>query len=177
MTMYSYSSLLILIFVLLSVTTAHEDSIRLANVRTLRYPQMVHRDVDTSILARDSSALEVSAVPIKNVIERNPETTVNADQCYEKNKNICAEFIIGTNTVSQQIRIDDNGCTPIQNAADITAINVFDCWCGIWNAASDTACNNGDDERVDQFNNCAGLKTRKERGWKWTPTHVSCFRL
>ncbi|CAO2650679.1 Nn.00g019710.m01.CDS01 [Neocucurbitaria sp. VM-36] len=98
------------------------------------------------------------------------------DECHAKDRNICAELIVGTNTVNQQIHLHDSGCTPIKNAVDVTAINVFDCSCGIWNAADETACNNGDDKVVDQLSNCAGLKTAKERGWKYTPTHISCYR-
>jgi hypothetical protein len=39
-----------------------------------------------------------------------------------------------------------------------------------------TACNNGLDERVDQFDACTGLVEGKGR-WNLVPTHVSCFRL
>jgi hypothetical protein len=38
------------------------------------------------------------------------------------------------------------------------------------------ACNNGYDEKVDQFNACTGMVEGKDR-WKLVPTHVSCFRL
>jgi hypothetical protein len=34
--------------------------------------------------------------------------------------------------VHQQFRTDDSGCTPVWDPATITAINVFDCWCGLW---------------------------------------------
>jgi hypothetical protein len=44
-------------------------------------------------------------------------------------------------------------------------------------AQSTAGCNNGDDEVVDQIDRCTGLVDGKTKGWKYKPTHVSCFRL
>ncbi len=51
------------------------------------------------------------------------------DQCYDEDPNICADILSGGNVV-QQIHINDNGCTPLNG--DITGINVYNCWCGLW---------------------------------------------
>jgi hypothetical protein len=34
--------------------------------------------------------------------------------------------------VHQQFRTNDNGCASVWDQETITAINVFDCWCGLW---------------------------------------------
>lgn len=125
--------LLLPLFALHAVTAAYEDSTRVGNTRTPRYPPTVRpRDMAINIFPRSSNTLGSSTESFKNVIKRGPESTIATDKCHDQDRNICAEFIVGSNTVNQQIRLNDNGCTPIRNATDIIAINVFDCWCGLW---------------------------------------------
>ncbi|KAF1841090.1 uncharacterized protein K460DRAFT_198483 [Cucurbitaria berberidis CBS 394.84] len=165
------ASPLIAALTLLQDAASHESSTGIGNRRMLHYPEAARpRDGSIRVFSGDSDDDRSDAA---DHVLKLPNAT---DECHAKDRNICAELIIGKDSVNQQIRIDDNGCTAIKNAADVTAIKVFDCWCGLWNAADETACNNGDDEVVDELSNCAGLKTRKDRGWKLTPTHISCFR-
>lgn len=52
------------------------------------------------------------------------------DQCQSRG-DVCAEFMIG-DKVSQQLMEYDPGCSRVKNMDQITAINVYDCICGLW---------------------------------------------
>ena len=52
------------------------------------------------------------------------------DQCHSRG-DVCAEFMIGAK-VSQQLMEYDPGCSRVKNMDQITAINVYDCICGLW---------------------------------------------
>jgi hypothetical protein len=136
----------------------------------------------------------------------------HSTKCSAPSNDICASFVYPNGTVSQDIRIDDAGCTEVVDPKKVSGIRVYDCWCGLWrfvtsfssmllkahhvlrrgnaltsskrlhtrlmqmcSASSTAACNNGDDERVAQYNSCAGEMNGGD--WNGRLTHVSCFRL
>ncbi|KAH7414539.1 hypothetical protein DE146DRAFT_38765 [Phaeosphaeria sp. MPI-PUGE-AT-0046c] len=142
-------------------------------------------------------------------------TLSSAAKCSAPSNDICASFVYANGTVSQNIHINDAGCTEVVDPKVISGIRVYDCWCGLWrlvnlsliligdesmsrlgglgihwlcpgkqdqtrliedrSASSTAACNNGNDERVAQYNACAGEVDG--RTWNGKVTHVSCFRL
>jgi hypothetical protein len=55
-----------------------------------------------------------------------------AAKCGAPTDNICASFVFANGTVSQDILLNDGGCTEVANSNIITAIEVYDCWCGLW---------------------------------------------
>jgi len=55
-----------------------------------------------------------------------------AAKCGAPNDNVCAQFVFANGTVSQDILIDDGGCTELRNGNMISGVKVYDCWCGIW---------------------------------------------
>ncbi|KAH8727695.1 hypothetical protein GQ44DRAFT_610999 [Phaeosphaeriaceae sp. PMI808] len=110
-----------------------------------------------------------------NFTNASPLTTAAAT-CNAPAADVCAQFINADGSVSQDIRIEDGGCTEVKNSSLVAGIRVFDCWCGLWNAQSTGACNNGNDEVVDRIETCTGLVQRSGR-WNLPPTHVSCFRV
>jgi hypothetical protein len=73
--------------------------------------------------------LSVATAHPRDFTPRSPD--VFADPNCKAHGEICAEFMVG-DKVHQQFRTDDSGCTPVWDPAIITAINVFDCWCGLW---------------------------------------------
>lgn len=55
-----------------------------------------------------------------------------AAKCGAPSDNVCAQFVYANGTVSQDILINDSGCTIIRDGNNISGIKVYDCWCGIW---------------------------------------------
>ncbi|KAH6085244.1 hypothetical protein HBI65_193020 [Parastagonospora nodorum] len=101
-------------------------------------------------------------------------TPIALATCAAPNDSICAQFLFANGTVSQDIHINDGGCTDVLNSGSIAGIKVYDCWCGLWNAQDAGACNNGYDEDVAKIERCTGWVDGGK--WKLRATHVSCYR-
>jgi hypothetical protein len=61
-----------------------------------------------------------------------PLVPLVAAKCGAPADNVCAQFVFADGTVSQDILINDSGCTEIANSNTISGIKVYDCWCGLW---------------------------------------------
>jgi hypothetical protein len=59
-------------------------------------------------------------------------STLTTAACSAPSDNICAQFHFANGTVSQDVHLDDGGCTIVADASLVAGINVFDCWCGLW---------------------------------------------
>lgn len=57
---------------------------------------------------------------------------INSATCGAPADSICASFLFANGTVSQDIHINDGGCTDVRNSGAVAGIKVYDCWCGLW---------------------------------------------
>ncbi|KAF2032521.1 hypothetical protein EK21DRAFT_109901 [Setomelanomma holmii] len=112
----------------------------------------------------------------KSGVRRDPIQSREAATCGAPSDDVCAHFVYGNGTISQTILITDGGCTEVINPSAVSGIKVYDCQCNMWNAQSTAGCNNGNDETVDLISPCTGYVDRRQKGWQWDPTHVSCYR-
>ncbi|KAH7096063.1 hypothetical protein FB567DRAFT_587339 [Paraphoma chrysanthemicola] len=120
--------------------------------------------------------ISIVCVSILQIVTANPILSRTAAKCGAPADDVCAQFVYANGTVSQNIVITDGGCAEVRDPSGISGIRVYDCWCNLWNAQSTAGCNNGNDETVDQIPQCTGLVDRKQKGWQWDPTHVSCWK-
>jgi hypothetical protein len=59
-------------------------------------------------------------------------TTSTSTTCTPPSPSLCAQFLFPNGTVSQDINLQDGGCTDVAHPKEVAGIRVYGCWCGIW---------------------------------------------